>query len=53
MSQKSRTKRDVAPKPRYHRFKFVGDQIHDTPTFEQAWTTPGHIVIGGSWKSKE
>ena len=44
----SETKRNVSPKQRYDRFPFVGNQIHATPTFEQAWATPGHTVIGGS-----
>ena len=42
----SGAKRDVAPKQRYDRFLTVGDQIHATPTFKQAWATPGHN--GGS-----
>ena len=49
----SGTKRDVAPKQRYDKFPFIGDQIYATPTFEQAWASPGHTVIGGSQKSKE
>ena len=28
--------------------KGVGDQIHVTLTFEQAWETPGLTVIGSS-----
>ena len=44
---------DVAPRQRYDRFPSVGDQIHATPSFEQAWATPGHILIGFSYKSKE
>ena len=40
------TKRDLVPKQKYDRFPFVGDQIHATPTFEQAWATPEHTVIG-------
>ena len=42
------TKKDVAPKQRCDRFQSVGDHIHATPTFEHAWATPGHTVIGGS-----
>ena len=42
------TKRDVAPKQRPHRFLSLGDHIHVTPTFEHAWSTPRHTVIGGS-----
>ena len=42
------TNRDVVPKQRYDRFPSVGDHIHVTPTFEYAWATPGHAVIGGS-----
>ena len=49
----SGTKTDVAPRQRYDRFPSVGDQIHATPSFEQAWATPGHILIGFSYKSKE
>ena len=26
----------------------VGDHIHATTTFEHAWATLGHVVIGGS-----
>ena len=26
----------------------VGNHVHATPTFEHAWATPRHIVIGGS-----
>ena len=44
----SGTKRDVAPKQRYDKFPFIGDQIYATPTFEQAWASSGHTVIGGS-----
>ena len=44
----SGTNKDVAPKQRYDRFPSVGDHIHATPTFEHAWATPGHTVIGGS-----
>ena len=40
--------RDVAPKQRHDRFPFVGDHIHTTPTFEHAWATPRHNVMGGS-----
>ena len=25
----------------------VGDHIHATPTFEHAWVTAGHTIIGG------
>ena len=49
----SGTNTDVAPKQRYGRFPSVGDYIHATATFEHAWATPGHTVIGGSQKSKE
>ena len=38
---------DVAPKQRY-RFSSIGDDIHATPTFEYAWATSKHIIIGGS-----
>ena len=44
----SGTNKDVAPKQIYDRFPSVGDHIHVTPTFERAWATPGHTVIGGS-----
>ena len=44
----SGTKRDVAPTQRSDRFPSVGDHIHTTPTFEHAWATPRHTVIGGS-----
>ena len=44
----SRNKRDVAPKQRYDRSPSVGDHIHVSPTFDHAWATPGHTVIGGS-----
>ena len=39
---------DAARKQRYDRFPSVGDQIHATPTFEHAWATPRHTLIGGS-----
>ena len=42
------TKRDIAPKKSYDSFPFVGDQIHVTPAFEQAWETLGHTVKWGS-----
>ena len=38
----------VVPKQRYDRFPSVGDHIHVTSTFEHAWATTGHTVIGGS-----
>ena len=41
----SGTNRDIVPKQRYI-FSSVGD--HDNTTFEYAWATPGHTVIGGS-----
>ena len=44
----SGTKKDVAPKQGYDRFSSIEDDIHATPTFEHAWTTPGLTVIGGS-----
>ena len=44
----SGTKRDVVPKQRYDRFPSAEDHIHATPTFEDAWASPGHTVIGGS-----
>ena len=44
----SGTKIDVAPEQRYDRFPFVGDQIYATSTFQQAWATPRHTVIGDS-----
>ena len=44
----SGTKRNVAPKQRSDRFPSVEDHIHSTPTFEHAWTTLRHTVIGGS-----
>ena len=44
----SRTKRDVALKQRINRFPSVGDHILASPTFEHAWATPRHTVIGGS-----
>ena len=37
-----------ALKQRYDRLPSVGDHIHATPTFEDAWVTPGHTVIGVS-----
>ena len=42
------TKRDVAPEQRPDRFPSVGDYIQTTRTFEHAWATPRHNVIGGS-----
>ena len=44
----SGTKKDVAPKQRYDRFSSIEDDIHATPTFEHAWTTPGLTFIRGS-----
>ena len=44
----SGTNRIVVPKQIYNRFPSVGDHIHVTTTFEHAWATPGHTVIGGS-----
>ena len=44
----SGTNKDVAPKQRCDRFPSVGDHIYATPTFEHAWATPEHTVIGGS-----
>ena len=44
----SRTKRDIAPKLKPDRFSSVGDNIHDTATFEHAWATLRHTVMGGS-----
>ena len=44
----SATKRDVAPTQRPNRFSSIGEQNHITPTFEHAWATPRHTVIGGS-----
>ena len=38
----------VASKQKYNKFPFVGDQIHPTPSFEQAWAIPEHTVIEGS-----
>ena len=52
-SNVSKTKRDIALKQRYDRFPSVQDHIHSTPTFEHAWATTQHTVIGGSSKSKE
>ena len=49
----SETKRDVAPKQRFHRFPTVRDQIDATPTFEHAWASLRHTAIGGSYKSQE
>ena len=40
------TKRDVAPEQRPDRFPSVGDYIQTTPTFQHAWATPRHNVIG-------
>ena len=44
----SETNRDVGPNQRFDRFPSFWDHIHATPTFEHAWTTPEHTVIGGS-----
>ena len=44
----SGTKRDVVPKQRYDRFPSAEDHIYATSTFEHAWASPGHTVIGGS-----
>ena len=49
----SGTQWDVAPRQRFDRLQSVGDDIHATLTFEYAWATPGHTVIGDFWKSKE
>ena len=38
---------DVAPKQTYE-MKYVGDHTHATPSFEHAWPTPRHTVIGSS-----
>ena len=43
----SGTNWDVVPKQRYDKFPSVGDHVHATPTFEHAWATLGHTVIGG------
>ena len=40
------TRRDVAPKQKSDRFPSTGDHIQVTPTFERAWVTPRHTVIG-------
>ena len=52
-SNVSGTKRDVVPKQRYDRYPSVRYQILASLTFEYAWATPRHTVIGGPWKSKE
>ena len=44
----SGTNRDVVPKQEYDRFPSFGDRIYVTTTFEYAWATSGHTVIGGS-----
>ena len=49
----SGTNRGVATKQWYDRFPSVGDHIHAIPTFELAWATPWHTVIGDPWKSNE
>ena len=38
----------MQPKQRYDRFPSVGDHVHATNSFERAWITPEHTVIGGS-----
>ena len=42
----SRTNKDVYPKQRYDRSCWF--HIHATATFEHAWATTRHTVIGGS-----
>ena len=49
----SGNKKDVVPKQRYDRFPSAGDHIQATPNFVDAWATPRHTVITGSWKCKE
>ena len=44
----SGAKSDIALKHRPDRFPSVGDHFHVTRTFEHAWATPSHTVIGGS-----
>ena len=44
----SGTKKNVAPKQKLHRFPSIGDHIQVTLTFEHAWETPRHTIIGGS-----
>ena len=39
---------DVALKQRPDRFPCIGDHIQVTTTFEHAWATPRHTVMGGS-----
>ena len=39
---------DIVPKQRYDKLPPVGDHIHVTPTYDHAWATPDHTVIGGS-----
>ena len=41
------TKRNAARKERPDRFPSAGDDILATTTFECAWATPKHTVIGG------
>ena len=40
--------RNVVLKQRFDRLSSGGDQVHATPTFEHAWATAGHTVIGSS-----
>ena len=47
----SGTNRGVAAKQRYDRLPSVGDHIHAATTFECAWATPEHAIIGVSYKS--
>ena len=49
----SGTQRDVVSKQRYDKFLSLGDHIHVNHTFEHAWATAGHTVIGGSYKLKD
>ena len=44
----SGTKRNAVPKQKPDRFSSIRDHIQVTPTFEHAWATPSHAVIGGS-----
>ena len=38
----------VVPKQRYDKLPPVGDHIHVTLTYDHAWATPDHTVIGVS-----